>query len=178
MGPISHAFMHFLLLSFHSLAFSERCNPNDKKAHLKIKKDLNNADAFTSWDRNTDCCDWNMVKCDDSKTNRITQLDVSYAHLNLPIPAAVADLPHLQILRFHHAAVTGEIPPPISKLSDLNVLDLRWNSLTGPVPSSLSKLNKLTYLELSSNDLTGPIPPSHSQLPNLVGLRLDRNKLT
>ncbi|KAK6149196.1 hypothetical protein DH2020_016721 [Rehmannia glutinosa] len=166
-----------LFLSFFSLAFPERCHPNDKKALLEIKKALNNPYDFISWDPKTDCCDWLAVECDE-KSNRITQFDISQANLNRPIPTAIGDLPYLETLTFHKTNLTGQIPKAISKLSQLNFLDLRWNHLSGPVPSFLGQLKKLTFIGLSFNNLSGSIPASLSSLPKLGGLLLDRNKLT
>ncbi|KAL8456454.1 hypothetical protein ACS0TY_034605 [Phlomoides rotata] len=166
-----------LFLSLTPLSFSERCHPNDKKALLQLKKDLNNPYDLISWKPKDDCCEWYVVKCDE-KTNRIIQFDLSKSDIQLPIPAAVGDLPYLESLTFHHTNVTGQIPVAISKLSNLKFLDLRWNLLTGPVPSFLGNLKKLTYIGLSFNSLTGSIPASLSQLPELTGLLLDRNKLT
>ncbi|KAK4404227.1 Polygalacturonase inhibitor [Sesamum angolense] len=167
----------FLFLSFISLAFAERCHRNDKKALLKIKKDLNNAYDFVSWDPKIDCCEWNSVKCDE-KTNRITSVAISNSDLKLPLPAAVGDLPFLQTLSFYKTNLTGQIPIVITKLSELIFLDLRWNLLSGPVPSFLSQLKNLNYIGLSFNNFTDSIPPSLSRLPKLGGLLLDRNKLT
>ncbi|KAH6812860.1 polygalacturonase inhibiting protein 1 [Perilla frutescens var. frutescens] len=176
--PTSHlAILTLLFLSLSSLSHAaERCHPNDKKALLQIKKDLNNPYDLASWIPNTDCCDWYVVGCD--KTNRITKFALSAADLKLPIPASIGDLPYLEDLAFHNANVTGEIPKAITKLSNLNFLDLRKNLLTGPVPSFLGQLKKLTYIGLSFNSLTGSIPASLFQLPELTGLLIDRNNLT
>ncbi|PIN13206.1 hypothetical protein CDL12_14171 [Handroanthus impetiginosus] len=174
--PVSHFFVLSLYLSF-SLAFSSRCNPNDKKVLLEIKKALNNPYDLISWDPKTDCCDWNVVECDE-KSNRITNFDLASADLNLPIPDAIGDLPYLKSLTFHKTNVTGQIPKAITKLTKLEFLDLRWNHLTGPVPSFLSQLKNLNYIGLSFNNFTGSIPSSLSELPKLGGLLLDRNKLT
>ncbi|KAH6812465.1 polygalacturonase inhibiting protein 1 [Perilla frutescens var. frutescens] len=172
------AILTLLFLSLSSLSHAaERCHPNDKKALFQIKKDLKNPYILISWNPKLDCCDWNVVKCDD-KTNRIIDLDISAADLKLPIPASIGDLPYLEELTFHNANVTGEIPKAITKLSNLNFLDLRKNLLTGPVPSFLSQLKKLSYIGLSFNSLTGSIPASLFQLPELGGLLLDRNNLT
>ncbi|KAL0358341.1 UNVERIFIED_CONTAM: hypothetical protein Sangu_0683500 [Sesamum angustifolium] len=158
----------FLFLSFISLAFAERCHRNDKKALLKIKKDLNNAYDFVSWDPKIDCCEWNSVKCDE-KTNRITSVAISNSDLKLPLPAAVGDLPFLETLSFYKTNLTGQIPIVITKLSKLIFLDLRWNLLSGPVPSFLSQLKNLNYIGLSFNNFTGSIPPSLSASQNSVG---------
>ncbi|KAI3472154.1 hypothetical protein Pfo_029642 [Paulownia fortunei] len=174
----SHFFIFVLLfLYFFSIAVSERCHPNDKRALLEIKKALNNPYNLISWDPKIDCCDWNVVECDE-KTHRISVFSLLIADLNCPIPTAISDLPYLETLIFHKTNVTGQIPQAITKLSELKFLDLSWNHLSGPIPSFLSQLKKLTYISLSFNNFTGSIPASLSQLPKLQGLLLDRNKLS
>ncbi|PHT57070.1 Polygalacturonase inhibitor [Capsicum baccatum] len=167
-----------LILSFPSPSISVRCNPKDKQVLLQIKKDLGNPYHLASWDPNTDCCYWYVVKC-DRKTNRINALTVFQANISGQIPAGVGDLPYLEILQFHHITnLTGTIQPTIAKLTNLRMLRLSFTNLTGPVPEFLSQLKKLTLLELDYNQLTGTIPASLSQLPNLNAIYLDRNKLT
>ncbi|CAN4105970.1 unnamed protein product [Withania somnifera] len=168
----------FLFLSFPSSSHSVRCNPKDKQVLLQIKKDLGNPYHLASWDPNTDCCYWYVVKC-DRKTNRINALTVFQANISSQIPASIGDLTYLEILQFHHITnLTGTIQPTIAKLTNLKQLRLSFTNLTGPVPDFLSQLKNLTLLELNYNQLTGTIPPSLSQLPNLLAIHLDRNKLT
>ncbi|KAL0358342.1 UNVERIFIED_CONTAM: Polygalacturonase inhibitor [Sesamum angustifolium] len=167
----------FLFLSFSSLAFATRCHPNDKKALLKIKKDLNNAYDFVSWDPKTDCCEWNSVECDE-KTNRITGIDISNSDLKLPMPASIGDVTFLESLSFHKTNLTGQIPIAITKLTKLTFLDLRWNLLSGPVPSFLSQLKNLNYIGLSFNNFTDfrekdfYLYLSHNQLNGTIPRRL------
>ncbi|KAH6831342.1 hypothetical protein C2S53_010995 [Perilla frutescens var. hirtella] len=177
----SHLFfttLSLLFLSLCSLTLSqEGCHPNDKKALLQIKKDLNNPKKFITWKPHTNCCeDWIGVNCGEA--NRITILELTHVDLRLPLPAAVGDLPYLYNLIFRKTNLTGAIPPSISKLSRLNFLDLRWNLLSGNVPAFLGHLENLAYIGLSFNQLTGSIPASIGLLPKLEDLYLDRNKLT
>ncbi|KAL8042559.1 hypothetical protein ABFS82_09G062500 [Erythranthe guttata] len=174
----------FIFFFLSKTAFSERCHPNDKKALLQIKKDLNtppNSNLISSWDWDplVDCCDWdNIVRCGGA-ANRIILFNLILADLNhLPIPAAVSDLEYLEELYLHSTNLTGEIPKQITKLTHLKYLDLRFNHLSGNIPSFLSRLQTLTSLDLSYNNFTGSIPASLSQLPNLDTLFLNRNKLT
>ncbi|KAL0382965.1 UNVERIFIED_CONTAM: Polygalacturonase inhibitor [Sesamum calycinum] len=173
----------FLFLSFTSLAFAERCNRNDKKALLKIKKDLNNAYDFVSWDPEIDCCEWNSVKCDE-KTNRITSVAISNSDLKLPLPAAVGDLPW--------NLLSGPVPSFLSQLKNLNYIGLSLNNFTGSIPPSLSRLPKLGGLLLDRNKLTGSIPESfadfhvkdfylylsHNQLNGTIPRRLGHTNFT
>lgn len=169
-----------LLLSF--TAFSELCNPQDKKVLLQIKKDLNNPYLLASWNPNTDCCDWYTVTC-DSKTHRINSLtilsSVPETNFSAQIPPSVGLLPYLESLEFHKLPkLTGPLQPAIAKLTHLKSLRISWTNLSGPIPSFLTSLTNLTLLDLSFNNLTGSIPGSLSQLPNLQTLHLDRNHLT
>ncbi|KAL2483127.1 Polygalacturonase inhibitor 1 [Forsythia ovata] len=177
---VSFSFFSFLFLSqtFLSLSATERCNPNDKKVLLRIKKALNNPYQLASWDPKTDCCDWYVVECDPN-TNRIVTFNLFSANISAQIPAAIGDLPYLQTLVFRKLTnLTGQIPPAIAKLSNLKLLRLSYTNLSGTVPTFFTQLNNLTFLDLSFNDLTGPIPPELSLLQNLDALHLDRNKLT
>nr|AFK42267.1 unknown [Lotus japonicus] len=171
-----------LLLSFSHVAFSGRCNPEDKKVLLQIKKDLNNPYLLASWNPETACCDWYCVEC-DPKTHRITSLIISSSvpetNFSGQIPPSVGDLPYLQVLEFHKLPkLTGPIQPAIAKLTNLRWLILTWTNISGPIPDFLSELPNLQWLHLSFNNPTGPIPSSLSKLPNLIDLRLDRNRLT
>ncbi|XP_061346433.1 polygalacturonase inhibitor-like [Gastrolobium bilobum] len=173
-------FLTFLL--FSPFAFSELCNPQDKKVLLQIKKDLNNPYLLASWNPDMDCCHWYCVKC-DRKTHRIISLimlsSVPDTNLSGSIPPSVGDLPYLETLEFHKLPkLTGPIQPTIAKLTRLQTLTISWTNISGPVPDFLGQLKNLEFLDLSFNNLSGPIPSSLSQLPNLLSLGLDRNRLT
>ncbi|XP_027351080.1 receptor-like protein 53 [Abrus precatorius] len=173
-------FLTFLLLS--PLAFSELCNPQDKKVLLQIKKDMNNPYLLASWNPDTDCCDWYCVEC-DSKTHRINSLvmlsSVPDTNLSGYIPPSVGDLPYLETLEFHKLPkLIGPIQPAIAKLTKLKYLTISWTNISGPVPDFLAQLTNLEFIDLSFNNLSGSIPASLSHLQNLLSLGLDRNKLT
>ncbi|XP_030453259.1 polygalacturonase inhibitor-like [Syzygium oleosum] len=177
---LSSAFLFTLLLSSFlvSPSFSELCNPQDKKVLLSIKQSLNNPYILASWKADTDCCDWYCVACDDT-THRITQLTIFDGTLSGQIPAAVGDLPYLQMIDLNRLShVTGPIPSSLGKLQDLTFLRLSYLNLTGSIPSTLGMLSKLTLLDLSHNDLTGSIPNLLSRIPKLRYLGLDGNRLT
>ncbi|MED6158007.1 hypothetical protein PIB30_028829 [Stylosanthes scabra] len=139
-------FLSLLLLLLSPFALSERCNPQDKKVLLQIKKDLNNPYLLASWNPDTDCCDWYCVTC-DPKTHRINSLvmlsSVPETNLSGQIPPSV-----------------GPVPDFLAQLSNLQLIDLSFNNLSGPIPSSLSQLPNLVSLRLDRNRLTGPIPDS------------------
>ncbi|KAK6145980.1 hypothetical protein DH2020_019849 [Rehmannia glutinosa] len=160
------------------LSHSTRCNPQDKKVLLKIKKAFNNPYHLASWNPDTDCCQWYVVDC-DRKTNRITNFHLFAANISGQIPPAIADLPYLESLTFHKITnLTGTIPPALARLTNLKRLSISWTNISGPIPSFLSQLKNLTFLDLSFNNFSGAIPQTLGELRNLSGLRLDRNKLT
>lgn len=172
----------FLFLSHGtspSLSKSDhRCNSEDKKVLLQIKKAFGNPYHLASWDPKEDCCTWYCLQCDDN-TGRVIDLFITQSEISGQIPPAVGNLPYLQSLTFHKVAnLSGTIPESISKLTRLKFLRLSWTNLSGPVPAFLGQLKNLEILILNFNNLSGPIPTSLSGLPNLTGLRLDRNKLT
>ncbi|OIV95425.1 hypothetical protein TanjilG_06887 [Lupinus angustifolius] len=181
MTTITFFRLSFLLL-FLSHAFSDLCNPQDKKVLLQIKKDLNNPYLLASWDPNTDCCDWYTINC-DPKTHRINSLTIFSStpdtNFSAQIPPSVGLLPYLETLEFHKLPkLTGPLPPAITKLTHLKFLRISWTNLSGPVPAFLSELTNLTFLDLSFNNLTGSIPGSLGNLENLDAIHLDRNHLT
>lgn len=181
MEASSLLFLSLSLLYFSFFPYpilSAKCNPDDKRVLLSIKESLNNPYILASWKASSDCCDWYCVQCDRT-TNRIRSLTIFSGELSGQIPAAVGDLPYLEMLEFRKLSnLSGQIPASISKLNRLKVVRLSWTNLSGPIPSFFSQLKNLTFLDLSFNDLSGSIPSSLSQLPNLDALHLDRNKLT
>ncbi|XP_054794756.1 polygalacturonase inhibitor-like [Prosopis cineraria] len=167
-----------LLLPFSSPALSARCNPQDKKALLQIKKDLKNPYLLASWTPDSDCCEWYCVKCDFT-THRIRSLSLANDGVSFQIPPAIGDLPYLDTLDLHKLPnLTGPIHPAIAKLTRLVFLGISWTSVSGPVPDFLPRLTHLKSLYLPFNKLSGYIPPSLSQLHNLNEIDLSRNKLT
>ncbi|KAM7264462.1 hypothetical protein ACFE04_002145 [Oxalis oulophora] len=168
-----------LLLSCTLIPFtlSERCHPTDKRALLKLKKDIGN--PYT-WDPKSDCCDWSGVTCvERNNVTRVININLQGGGIVGPIPASIGNFPLLEYLTFHkQPQLTGPIQPAIAKLKNLYTLDISWTNVSGPVPDFLSQLTKLTYIDLSFNNLSGSIPSWPSKLPSLEYLDLSRNKLT
>ncbi|CAK9154907.1 unnamed protein product [Ilex paraguariensis] len=157
---------------------AERCDGNDKTALLKFKYSFSNPNPLPTWDPNFDCCDWYGVECDET-TNFVTRLTIISDYLSGTIPPVIANLTHLQILRFHKIPfLVGEIPPAIGKLSQLDSLEISWCNISASIPNSLADLKKLRFLELSFNRLSGSIPPSLATMPNIIHIDLSRNQLT
>lgn len=175
-----------VILSFSLLFFSlpspslgaAKCNAQDEKVLLQIKAGLNNPYLLASWTSDTDCCSWYALDC-DYKTGRVIHLTIFDGNVSAQIPAAIGNLPYLEMLDMNTLTnLNGPIPSSLANLSRLNFLRLKANKLSGVVPSFLSQLKKLTFLDLSFNSFTGSIPPQLSQLPNLLALHLDHNRLS
>ncbi|CAJ2671372.1 unnamed protein product [Trifolium pratense] len=173
-------FLSILLLS--SVAISQKCNPQDKKVLLQIKKELNNSSLLASWNPHTDCCHWDWIDCLGT-TNRVMWLvfqapDVPDTRAIGHIPPSIGDLPFLERFEFQNfPKIIGPIPSTFAKLKNLKYLTITKTNVYGPIPSFLSQLKNLETVDLSSNKLTGQIPSSLSQLPNIKLLHLGDNKL-
>ncbi|MED6200335.1 Polygalacturonase [Stylosanthes scabra] len=157
----------------------KRCHPDDQKALLQIKKDLNNPTALSSWQTTTDCCrHWKGVSCDRAKTHRVNFLTLDHIEDPLPIPASIAALPYLNTIQLGPANFTGPIPRSLLSLTNLNYLQVTSTLLSGTIPEFLSQITTLTDLDLSFNHLSGEIPASLSRLSHLESLNLGFNKLS
>ncbi|AES81435.2 putative leucine-rich repeat-containing, plant-type, leucine-rich repeat domain, L [Medicago truncatula] len=172
------------------VAISQKCNPQDKKALLQIKKELNNPTSLSSWNPRKNCCDWVFIHCDVT-TSRVIWLAIQFSspdQFTTPFPnpefighisPSVGDLSYVERLEFNQLPnVTGQIPSTISKLKNLKYLTISGTSVSGPIPSFLGQFKNLELLDLYSNKLTGSIPSSLSQLTNLKQLFLHENKLS
>ncbi|KAI3782523.1 hypothetical protein L2E82_12573 [Cichorium intybus] len=167
-----------LALSLPFPSFSQRCNKKDEKNLLRIKKSFGNPDALQTWTKDSDCCSWYSVQCDEY-TDRISALTIYSGNISGRIPEAIGNLPYLETIILRKLTnLTGQIPATITKLTHLKTLTISWTNLSGPIPSFLGQIKSLTSLDLSFNSFTGTIPPELSMLPKLKTLHLDRNKLT
>ncbi|MCD9644840.1 hypothetical protein HAX54_033352 [Datura stramonium] len=173
MKPCVVSILSFSLffLSHFTTSLSERCNPNDKKALLEIKKGLGNPYDLITWDPKTDCCtDWAEVTL--SYINNIR-------NLSGPIPPTIAKLSKLKFLRISQTSISGPVPKFLSKLKNITYINLSYNNLVSTIPPSLSQLPLLEFLRLDRNKLIGSISKSLSKLaPKLTYLYLGHNQLT
>ncbi|KAK7344707.1 hypothetical protein VNO77_14656 [Canavalia gladiata] len=171
----------FTLLSHATHSLSERCNQEDKKVLLQIKKELNNPTLLSSWKPNTDCCGkrWYGVKC-NPHNNRVTSLSISDdKDLVAQFPPSIANLPYLEILFLYNLPnLTGPIPKPISKFTKLQSISISLTGVSGPIPNFRPILESLSFLDLSHNSLTGTLPPLLFKSSNLSAILLNNNKLT
>ncbi|KAJ1432408.1 Leucine-rich repeat-containing N-terminal, plant-type [Sesbania bispinosa] len=180
---VTKLFLLLILLSHVASSLSEWCHPDDKRALLQIKKELNNPTILSSWKPHTDCCklSWQGVSCSRSN-NRVIYLTISSDNnLTSTFPPSIGNLPYLESLFLYQLPkLTGPIPiEPIYKLTKLKSLTISETGISGPIPDfKAPHLKNLATLELSHNSLSGTLPPSIYQLPKLEIIFFQNNKLT
>ncbi|XP_058728416.1 polygalacturonase inhibitor-like [Vicia villosa] len=174
-------FLLLILLSHFASSLSEGCHPQDQKALLQIKKELNNPTLLSSWKPNTNCCDssWYGVICAPSSNRVYSLLFESNDDLASPFPPSIGNLPYLEnILIYNLQHLTGSIPHSITKLTHLKSLTIKKTGVSGPIPNIIGKLKSLTFLDLSENRLSGTLPSNLFHLPNFEAMYLQNNELT
>ena len=112
---------------------------------------------------------------------RVTGLTLDGAHpeyiVTAPatIPAELARLDNLDVLRLSGVGLRGPIPPEMGNLSDLRVLDLSGNWLDEPIPPEIGNLANLRVLNLNHSTVHGEVPAELGQLASLEVLDLGSN---
>ncbi|XP_028097975.1 probable LRR receptor-like serine/threonine-protein kinase At4g36180 [Camellia sinensis] len=90
-----------------------------------------------------------------------------------PIPKCIKRLSSLTDLSYNH--LNGPLPKTLGQLAKLETLDLSYNHLNGTLPKSLGQLMMLCYLDVSHNLMKGVVYEIH--FANLTRLRyLDGSK--
>ena len=108
---------------------------------------------------------------------RVIALDLSHMGLNGRIPARLAALDALAVLRLGDNRLAGAVPPELGALAGLRTLTLENNALTGKIPPELGALKALVSLRLGGNALAGRTR-QFTALANLRVLALENNMLT
>ena len=89
--------------------------------------------------------------------------------IDLPLPAGLFDLNHLEFLNIASNDFTGNIPSDLFDLTSLKHLDISANDFTGPLSSDIQNLVNLEYFHFSDLPLTGNIP---DEIGNLTSLKI------
>ncbi|KAG4204346.1 hypothetical protein ERO13_A04G042200v2 [Gossypium hirsutum] len=151
-----------------SLPPTHLCRPEQSSALLQFKSNFSlsisncsqdyhivSVHKTDSWDKDTDCCKWEGVVCDNRKGN-VIGLDLSCSGLIGSIQSN-SSLFSLQILRWLNLAGNyfgnSEVPSEFGKLRSLTYLNLSDTALTGFVPHEISLLSELVSLDLGQNYL-------------------------
>nr|POE85713.1 putative inactive leucine-rich repeat receptor kinase xiao [Quercus suber] len=172
------------------------CWEQERIALLQYKAFVNYTDDYhvTPWDstdKESDCCEWEGVKCNIT-TGRVIQLALnstisywsgesgggSYFNASLFLP-----FEELQYLDLSENWIRGWVPNEgferLFALSKLEVLHLEYNNFNDSILSSLSGIASLKELYLGYNNLNGSIPiqgfERFSLLSKLEVLHLDDN---
>ncbi|KAJ3687800.1 hypothetical protein LUZ61_016964 [Rhynchospora tenuis] len=178
---MSGIFFLLLLSSCTSLVLSAK--HGDGAVLLKIKEQLGNPEALSSWAKGLDFCNgsgniypYTYIGC--TSTGRVSYLGfASFPTSDVPFPNEICRLTELEVLFIDHVfGFNGPLPSCINKLVHLDTILIHRTSLSGHLPD-FHNLNNLTYLEISQSGISGPIPPSLSSLPNLQTLDLHWNDL-
>ncbi|XP_027364344.1 polygalacturonase inhibitor-like [Abrus precatorius] len=171
----------FTLLSHTTPSLSERCHPEDKKALLQIKEELNNPTLLSSWKPDADCChlSWYGVGC-YADHNRVDSLTIQHSDdIVAQFPPSIGNLPYLESLYISSFPyLTGPIPQSVSKLTNLKFVTITFTNVSGPVPNFWPSSKGLVNLDLSFNSFSGTLPPSLNKFLNLSWIYFNDNKLT
>ncbi|XP_044484984.1 receptor-like protein 7 [Mangifera indica] len=186
----------FLLLFLFSLSYAELCSPDQSSALLQFKQlfSFTNGSSFNceyfpdqpvcqgacpsspkikSWKKDTDCCLWDGITC-DNVTGHVIGLDLSCNWLlgNIPSNSSLFLLSHLQSLNlafndFNYSQVSSSF----NCFPNLTHLNLSNSNFFDQVPSEISHLSKLVSLDLSYNYLIIKTPALKGIVHNLTNIR-------
>ncbi|RHN59956.1 putative histone deacetylase [Medicago truncatula] len=147
-------------ISFNSRALAIECLASDHEALVDFKNGLEDShNHLSSW-RNTNCCQWRGIYCDNI-TGAVVSID-----LHNPHPVLFDSSPR----KYEMWNQSGELRPSLMKLKSLRHLDLSFNTFNGiPIPEFFGSLVNLQYLNLST---AGLIPPHLGNLSHLQYLDL------
>ncbi|XP_057949236.1 leucine-rich repeat receptor-like serine/threonine-protein kinase At1g17230 isoform X1 [Malania oleifera] len=112
------------------------------------------------------------------KLPQLTELNISRNFIIGPIPKALVDCHHLEVLDLCTNRLHGELPTQLSTIATLTQLYLCENFIYGAIPQELGNLTSLKELVIYSNNLTGTIPPSIGMLKKLKVFRAGLNILS
>ena len=120
-------------------------------------------------------CTWFGITCING---HVTTIELIANNLNGTLPAQLANLGQLEVLKLNNNKLHGEFPAALSALIHLRVLYLGANQLTGSIPAEIGSLSALTELRLFDNQLSGSIPKEVGNLTKLIELALYKNQLS
>lgn len=125
---------------------------------LLALKDALQGTASLNWSASSAVSGWDGVTVSGTP-KRVTGLDLRSKSLNGTLPAGLARLSKLSVLRLGGNSLTGSIPAELGGLSHLETLGLANNALSGDVPASLGGLRNLAWVRMfAGNALTGCVP--------------------
>jgi Leucine-rich repeat (LRR) protein len=157
-----------------------QCNEKDQETLLIFKKGINDSSngKISTWLTKKDCCAWEGIHC-DSKTGRVTELDLSYQFLKGEINFSILELEFMSYLdlsynNFDLINISATQHNMTHKKSNLFYLDLSFGTLHMDNLEWLSLLSSLKYLNLTGIDLQKETNwlQAVKSLPSLLELHL------
>ncbi|KAJ4909499.1 receptor like protein 11 [Raphanus sativus] len=181
----------YCCLLIHALASPALhfCRHDQRKALLEFIDEFPTNEFNASlWNKSSDCCFWEGVKCDYDRYGQVISsdtygqvmsLDLSEVFLNGPLKtnSSLFRLHYLSYPKLSLCDLQGEIPSSLGNLSRLTFVNLSGNNLIGEIPASIGYLNNLSELSFEDNNLTGEIPSWIGNLSSLTNINLGSNEL-
>ena len=130
--------------------------------------------ASLNWTDRHPLAHWRGVRM-AGEPPRVVSLDLSDMGLSGQIPAELAGLDRLSVLRLNRNRLSGPIPPQLGALARLRFLNLGKNALTGRLPPELGTLPQLSVLIVDNNRLSGPGPWTLDNFEQLSRVRMSGN---
>ncbi|KAJ0090795.1 hypothetical protein Patl1_14714 [Pistacia atlantica] len=175
-------FWVFLVMMLVSLG--EGCWEEERTALLQLKHFFPNRDGYLdNWVKNSECCRWKRVMCDNN-TGRVIKLhlwdvrdfNLGEWYLNASLFSPFQQLKSLN-LRANNIAgcIENEGFERLSRLSNLEELNLAINNFNNSILSSLAGLSSLKYLDLYHNKFKGVV--NIEELHSLKELDMNTNEI-
>ncbi|KAM7481230.1 hypothetical protein LguiB_005813 [Lonicera macranthoides] len=143
--PLCHNNEHAALIQFKQSLSIRRFASFDPFAYPKV----------ASWklERDSDCCTWDGVECDQDTGHVIgLVLNSSFLYGSIDSNCSLFNHVHLQTLNLADNNFNySQIPFEIVRFSMLSTLNLSFSVFYGQIPSEISGLSKLVSLDLSGN---------------------------
>ncbi|XP_037463430.1 receptor-like protein 8 isoform X2 [Triticum dicoccoides] len=186
----------------------EGCRHDERTALLDIHSELEYFNwVYSDWSSTDDCCRWEGVTC-NSRTGRVTALDISKPesriYSGLLNATMFLPLQELRNLSLSNLGIEGCVPGTVAvsslrsvflsgngfgydhsnqilrKLSamKLNTLDLSSNFIHDTLSTDICIMGNIQELHLSDNNFVGELPSCMRNLTSLRILDLSNNRLT
>lgn len=184
-----------VLLSLSIIYF---ISPSLSQQDLQPMQDLKQALNPPNWN-GSDPCQWDKVRCDNSK--RVIAIQLGHQGLKGTLPPSIASLTALQILELQYNQIEGPFPSlaGLSALKEILITDNSFSSFPGDsfsgmtsletvnldynpfspwhLPESLKSADKIREFSADSSNLVGSIPDFFDSFVGLTSLHLALNKL-
>nr|CAB3445627.1 unnamed protein product [Digitaria exilis] len=174
----SHGFAILLLISLATLTTS--CTEQENNSLLQFLSGLSNdAGLAKSWQEGTDCCRWEGITCNGSKT--VIEVSLASRGLEGNISQSLGNLTGLQLLNLSCNSLSGGLPLGLVSSRSIIVLDVSFNQLNGDLHELPSPIpgQPLQVLNISSNLFTGQFTSTTWKgMENLIALNASNNSFT